>query len=272
MGDKKQASRYQRKSRSSAQKAAQAHATACSLEKATRSGKLFLSSQQQLTVHLIHFSNRDSETDPCNTSLPPHPSSTLSSTSCPHISPHTKKLQQQLASLGRCYRETKIQSAHFRARGDIFRKKLHSATRHAHRLKQSQEKVQSELKTAKTELQAARELVIINITAHERALADAAACKAVHAAHLRRVTVKLRRARRDVRKYQRQGVSLQARIEKLLGSTRKHSLIRKGVYTGPARRLMRELACLGVPAEKISTIMHLCAHSYGIILEGNPSA
>ncbi len=221
----------------------------------------------------MYFYNRD------DTPSIPHSNSSLLDSpppsplvSCTPNAASIMVLHHQVTSLHAHNRKVQKCATYFKAHSDRFRKKLYSTTRQAQHSKTQQQVAESELKTIQDEIKAAKKLVIDNLTMHEHILADMAVKDAVHATKLQQVKGKLKRVQQDLRKLRRCGVTLQAQIEKLVGSSRKHSLLRKGVYTGVAHLLMWQLACLGVPAEKISTIMHLCAHSYGVTLIGNPSA
>jgi hypothetical protein len=264
-GGYKHNSKNYTKSRSAAQKESLvvANAIRTSHGDMKQYGKFIQCVVCQLTVSFMPFSCRKPVTESTSFTALLYPTPTP----LPLASLHTKGLMHRIASLRHQCTASRSHADRFQARSDLFRKKLHNSAKQVRNAKTSQARARDELREAKNELQAAKERLAAQLTKHEKALATVAAREAVR---LRRVKSKLAGARWKAEKYRRCSVSIQRKIEKLVGAVRTHSLLNKGAYTSSARRLMRELACISCSASKIATIMHLCADSYGIELVGKP--
>lgn len=201
----------------------------------------------------------------CPPSTPPpgrhHPSAPTAHTSC--------TLLRDVSNLEhRCVAE-KARGDRLKLRGDTFEQKLRNSTKQAKRAVESRSKAQEGLRVTKQALDTTTKQLTDRLSQHAKAWALAAT---VQDKRLKNVVSKLVDARKRAKLYHRYNKSLTQQIEQLVGATRKHSLLKKGVYTGASRRLMRQLAALGCSASRIVQIMHLCADSYGVKLIGNPSA
>lgn len=256
-GGSKYHTRYKCKRRSQLQRDSIAAATA-SVTHSERSGKLLHSIISQLTVvYILSTSPTDVHLTRAETIPPTPPPQSLAPPS--HI------LLRNVTNLKLLHQSEKAQGDRLKTRGDDFRRQLRNASKQTQRAVASRKDVEQKFQQSKAEATAAIKQLNTQLTAQEKTLALSVAKRVVHVEHLKR-------ARKGVIKYKRQNRSLKRRIAQLVGAARTHSLLHKGVYTDSARRLMRQLACLGCSARKIAQIMHLCAQSYGIKLIGKPSA